>query len=240
MVFSRSVRKCTRLDIPSFFENLVRETALVSIFDAIVVRATRTRALCVLILGLGLSGVVTGEELVFADGPRNTFANAQVTWHLQNLRQTRQGQRQRSSNGVLKRQYIFEAEATPDQLALFPKAHFRLVMDVFSPTEDMPGQSRGNWYVQGVWTVEPDAQALQAPQQGVLTGTLSGRVQAALTFDPTLTKKTWQGAVRIPMTRVRADNVGTGVRPLRGGGELVFNAGGDGSLSVNLKLWPIL
>jgi len=181
-----------------------------------------------------------GEEFSSGDGARNTFANAQVAWQLKNMHQTSPGQISRSKEGEFKRDYVIEADADAGVQAFFPKARFRLSLNVFAPARDMPGQVKGKWYVQGIWTLEPDVQAQGAFPEGMLAGTLSGRVQAALPFDPTSVKKAWQGNVRIPMTRVRADNAGTGVRPMRGGGEIAFNSGGEGNLSVGLKLWPKL
>jgi hypothetical protein len=186
------------------------------------------------------TSLAMGEELQTAEASGNGFANAQVTWQLRNVHQTSPGQMSRSKRGALNRQYVIEADADAGRQGLFPKAHFRLSMDVFAPAEDMPGQTRGKWYVQGIWALEPDVQAQGEFSAGMLAGTLSGRVQAVLPFDPTVAKKAWQGTVRVPMTRVRADNVGTGVRPMRGGGEVAFNSGDVGSLSVNLKLWPKL
>jgi hypothetical protein len=181
-----------------------------------------------------------GEEFLSAADSTNGFANAQVTWQLKNIRQTSPGKVMRTGKGSMRQQVVIEADADAGQQGLFPKAHFRLSMDVFAPSKNMRGQTKGNWYVQGIWTLEPDAQAQGAFPDGMLSGTLSGRMQAALPFDPTVAKKAWQGKVRVPMTRVRADNVGTGVRPMRGEGETVFNSSGEGSLSVNLKLWPKL
>ena len=196
--------------------------------------------LSALILCLGMAGFAIGEEYQSAEESGNGFANTQVTWQLKNVRKTSLGQARQTGKGVLRRQFVIEADADAGQQGLFPKAHFQLSMDVFAPSESMQGQTRGNWYVQGIWSLEPDEQAQGEFQAGMLAGTLSGRVQTALSFDPTVAKKAWQGKVRIPMTRVRADNIGTGVRPMRGEGEIVFNSGDVGSLSVNLKLWPIL
>lgn len=168
------------------------------------------------------------------------FASTNATWKLTNVLKIGAAQVVQSKEGALKRQYVIGADADAGSQALFPRAHLRLTLDVFSPAKNMPGQMKGKWYVHGIWTLEPDAQAAVSAEAGALTGPLSGRVQAELPFDPTASNKKWKGTVQIPMIRVRADNVSPGVRPMRGGGEIVFDADGTGSLSVNLKLWPKL
>ena len=213
--------------------------SFIHLFVGRTARAARN-CLYVLVCCLGVSGQAVGEESSSGDGARNTFANAQVIWQLKNAHQTSPGQIFRSKEGELKRQYVIESDADAGQQEFFSKAHFKLSMDVFAPAVNRPGQTKGKWYVQGIWTLVPEVQEQAASRSGVLTGTLSGRVQAVLTFDPTLVKKAWQGNVRIPMTRVRADNAGTGVRPMRGGGDIAFTSGSEGSLSVSLKLWPKL
>lgn len=203
-------------------------------------------------VGMNLTGLGQGKWLAvlallgvfatsaWAEDQRVTFANASVTWKLTSVLKTGAAQVMQSKEGTLKRQYVIGADADAGTQALFPKAHLRLTIDVFSPVKNMPGQVKGKWYVHGTWTLEPDAQAGASSDAGALTGPLSGRVQAELPFDPTATNKKWKGAVLIPMRRVRADNVSAGVRPLRGEGEIVFDTDGTGSLTVNLKLWPKL
>jgi hypothetical protein len=168
------------------------------------------------------------------------FGNAGANWKLTNVFKSGSTQGMQSKEGVLKRQFVIGADADAGAQALFPKARLQLTIDVFAPAKNMAGRVKGKWYVHGTWKLEPVEQAAAVSDEGALTGPLTGRVQAELPFDPTISNKKWKGIVQIPMIRVRADNVSPGVRPLRGGGEIVFDTDGTGSLSVNLKLWPKL
>lgn len=200
-----------------------------------------SNGLFVLAFFFGTTSLAQGEE--YYGEARNTFANAQVTWQLKNVRKASPGQEVRLKEGQHVHEYVLEADAESSQQDIFSnfsKARFRMNVDVFSPNRDMPGQTKGKWYVQGKWTLEPDVRDQGALQAGALTGAVSGRIQAELSFNPTVVNKAWQGSARIPMSRVRADSAGTGVRPLRGEGAVAFDSGSEGSLAVNLKLWPKL
>ncbi len=216
-------------------------TALDRFVEVIVCRVARAARNClyVLICCLGMVGHAMGEEPSSGAASLNGFANTNVTWQLKNVHATGPGKLTKSREGKLTREYVIEADADAGLHELFGKAHFRLSLDAFSPAKNMPGQLKGKWYVRGKWTLEPEEQT-QGTSESMLTGPLSGRVKATLSFDPTAVKKAWKGKVRIPMTRVRADNGGVGVRPMRGEGEIGFISGNEGSLSVSLKLWPKL
>jgi hypothetical protein len=148
------------------------------------------------------------------------FANERVNWQLSNLHVTSPGQVLEAQEGVLTRQYVLEAEARPAPGNGEVKALFRLTMDVFTPAEDMPGQTKGQWYVQGRWTLEPDVRAGSNVQSELLASAISGRAQAALSFDPTARLSDWKASVQIPMGRMRSESARSGVRPVRGGGEV--------------------
>lgn len=194
----------------------------------------------VLAMGLVSTAVQAQPQEAPAEDQRAGFANESVNWQLSKVHMTSPGQVLEAKEGVMTRQYVLEAEARPAKGNEAVKAVFRLTMDVFSPSEDMPGQAKGQWYVQGRWTLEPDANNASPAQSELLSSPVSGRVQAALPFDPTTQAADWKASVQIPMGRMRAESARSGVRPVRGGGEVFFAAGGEGRLSVDLKLWPKL
>lgn len=202
--------------------------------------AGRLLGVVALALGLASPAAVAQPQTQPADEQHAGFANERVSWQLSNVRVASPGQVMEAKEGVMTRQYVLEAEARPAQGNGEVKALFRLTMDVFSPNEDMPGQAKGQWYVQGRWTLEPDAQADANTQSELLTSAIGGRAQAALPFDPTTQSSDWQASVQIPMSRMRSERARSGARPIRGGGEVFFAAGGEGRLSVDLKLWPKL
>ena len=180
------------------------------------------------------------EQFFWADQNQHApYGRTMASWQLNNLQTTSQGHVIDIKEGVLTRQYELQADAesTSESVDVPGKAHFRLLMDVFSPARDMGIQKRGNYYVQGRWElVGEDDQQLSA--NDALTGKIQGRVQAELTFDPTTENRDWKGIVQIPMSRVRSDVGKPGLRPMRGGGELAVAAADGGTLSLDLKLWP--
>ena len=201
-----------------------------------------------LLVGLALVGstgatTLANDAATNAQDPRAGFDNAAAAWKLSNVRVTNPGNTLDIEEGAITRQRVIEADAVTTRDGLPQKASFRLTMDVFSPAADMSMQKKDHWYVQGRWTLSPAAQDANAAKAaavtaGALTGTVAGRVQAELDFDPVASGAAWSGDVTIPMSRVRSDGVKAGVRPLRGGGHLALAEDGQGSLAVDLKLWP--
>ena len=181
------------------------------------------------------------EQFFWGDqGQSVAYGQTIASWQLNNVHATSQGQVTYAKEGTLTRQYELQADAESTSASgnVPAKANFRLVMDVFSPAHDMGGQKRGQFYVQGLWQLQGDGDLQQLPGDA-LTGRIQGRVQSELSFDPTVENREWKGIVQIPMSRVRSDSGKPGIRPIRGGGELVLTAGNSsGTLILDLKLWP--
>lgn len=196
----------------------------------------------VLLAALSLVFALTAQAEQFVHGQQGqskAYGHSMASWTLTNLSTSSRGQVVRIKEGKFTRQYVLQADAesVSDSSEMPVKARFELVMDVFSPFEDMGRQKRGRYYVQGLWELEGDKDDLQASDE-TLTGKIKGRIQAELNFDPTTKNRDWKGIVQIPMSRVRSDMGRPGVRPMRGGGELTFAEDGTGTLDLNLKLWP--
>jgi len=192
------------------------------------------------VLMLVFSFAAQAEQFFLADQHQSVaYGHAMASWKLSNLSSGSQGQVIYIKEGTLTRQYELQADAesTSGASDIPSKARFHLTMDVFSPAQDMGMQKKGKYYVQGLWELTGEEDPQQSVE-GALTGTIQGRVQAELTFDPTTEDRDWKGIVQIPMSRVRSDSGKPGVRPMRGGGELAFVANDGGSLALDMKLWP--
>lgn len=196
--------------------------------------------ICIGALLLAFTLSTKAEQFFLADqNQRPAYGQAMARWQLKNLRTTSQGQVTYPKEGTLKRQYELQADAesTSGPTGVPAKARFRLIMDVFSPANDMGGQKKGKYYIQGRWDLLGEGD-VQPSADGVLTGKIRGRLQAELAFDPTSENHDWKGIVQIPMFRVRSNDGKPGVRRMRGGGELTFTASDGGTLAFDLKLWP--
>ncbi|MEJ2692677.1 MAG: hypothetical protein P8166_06335 [Candidatus Thiodiazotropha sp.] len=180
------------------------------------------------------------EQFFWGDqSQRVAYGYTMANWQLNNVHVASQGQAIYPREGTLTRQYELQADAVSTSASgdVPANARFRLVMDVFSPAHDMGGQKKGQFYVQGLWELQGDEDVVPSADSA-LTGKIQGRVQSELSFDPTAENRDWKGIVQIPMTRVRSDGGKPGIRPMRGGGELVISAGNSGTLALDLKLWP--
>ena len=192
------------------------------------------------LLLLAFTFSVQADQFFLSDQSKHTaYGQTMASWQLSNLQTSSQGQTVYVREGALTRQYELQADATPSASSTDApaKGRFRLVMDVFSPANDMGGQKKGKFYVQGRWTLT-GADDPQASADGAFTGDIQGRVQAELTFDPTTENRDWKGTVQIPMTRIRSNGGRPGMRPMRGGGELAIAGEDGGTLALDLKLWP--
>jgi hypothetical protein len=95
----------------------------------------------------------------------------------------------------------------------------------------MPGQQAGRWSITGDWTLvdqRGDAQAKKARHNPY---TMAGKLSSDLDFNPLVEQRSWSAAASLPMS-IAAGRWG------RGAGTFSLMSGGQGSLQLDLNLWP--
>lgn len=177
-----------------------------------------------LLVGLAL---LTGAALA----KKTPLTEDTLIWNLSQTKIIDPGQTVRTPEGALLTGYTLEAKAK-SQGGVVPNGVFRLSLTAFAPDRDMPGQTAGQWYVQGEWTLV-DA---RADQQSLKTRhnpfRVSGKIQAVLPFNPAAGEGGWSARAWLPMS------IAAGQWARSGEGSLTFDAGLSGGLSLPVELWP--
>jgi len=159
-----------------------------------------------------------------------------VTWGLTKTVVVDHGTTSITTEGTLVQGYTIESKAKEKDSKLVPEGTFRLELSVFQPSEDMAGQEAGLWYVQGKWSVI-DKYALDDVKHS--RGMVSGFVKTVLDFDPTQQPGGWTALAQLPMSTVTAVSA-DGLQWGRGSGTYTVDSALDGTLHVDLSLWPVL
>jgi hypothetical protein len=159
-----------------------------------------------------------------------------VTWGLTKTVVVDPGTTSITAEGTLVQGYTIESKAKEKDSKLVPEGTFRLELSAFQPTGDMDGQEAGLWYVQGRWSVI-DKYTLDDVKHS--RGVVSGFVKTVLDFDPTQTPGGWTAPAQLPMSTVTAVST-DGIQWGRGSGTYTLDSALDGTLHVDLSLWPVV
>jgi hypothetical protein len=141
-----------------------------------------------------------------------------------------------TAEGTLVQGYTIESKAKEKDSKLVPEGTFLLELSVFQPSADTDTQEAGRWYVEGRWSVI-DKYALDDEKHS--RGIVSGFVNTVLDFDPTVTRAGWTAMAQLPMSTVTAVST-DGIQWGRGRGSYTVDSALDGTLYVDLALWPVI
>jgi hypothetical protein len=100
--------------------------------------------------------------------------------------------------GTLVTGYTIKGAAVPRGSAPVKRGAITLIMSMFAPRQDLPGQKAGQWQVRGKWTItgykasEAARKARHSPE--VVKGTLT----ATLPFNPATTHGIVDAQVKLP------------------------------------------
>jgi len=188
-----------------------------------------------LLAGLGLS---TASAMAQEPAEMAKLDNA-MTWNLTGTTIVNKGQVDVLKEGEFAHDFILEAKATATNPSgsVVPAGTFKLVLSAFSPAYDQRGQKKGIWYVRGKWILT-DSNIPQSQNARQQAGQISGQINAELTFNPVVTQQNWTAKVRLPMTRIAPVSRTASSQPAMGEGVLTMDSKREGSMLLNLKLWP--
>jgi hypothetical protein len=187
-------------------------------------------------VGLGLLGALVAIAAPAAQSP---IQDDTVVWELTQTRVVAAGQtgilpadpETGFPGGTMITDCTLEAKAKAKSGYLVPEGTFQLTFSAFRPKADMPPQKAGLWYVQGQWTIvdkHADSRSLQARHNPF---TVTGRIHAALPFNPARGQGKWSAGVTVPMALI----AGQWARGSEG--SLTFDDKLEGDLYLALKLW---
>lgn len=184
------------------------------------------------LVGLGVSLVLTATP----GAAEEKIVPESVTWELTKTVVVNPGTTTVTAEGQLLEGYTIESTAKEKDSKLVPEGTFRLKLSVFQPSVDMDGQDADRWYIEGKWQVI-DKYALDDEKHS--RGVVSGFINTSLDFDPTQTPAGWTALTQLPMSTVTAVSV-DGIQWGRGSGTYTVDGAFEGTLYVDLALWPVV
>jgi hypothetical protein len=183
------------------------------------------KIICLIVL---LSVAVYAIPLALA---AQTGEKQEIVWQITNARVIDPGQTTSSDEGILTTGYTIEAKAKTTSKSMLQDGNFQMVVTVFSPKTDMPGQKAGHWYLNGQWTIT-DAKATSSEKKARHSKSkIKGTLTADLLFNPAVKTGDIEAKVRTPMSPA------TG-RWSQGKGTFSGNALFEGSLVLNAVFRP--
>lgn len=189
-----------------------------------------------------LAGFVLSTASVMAQEPAETprLDNA-MSWNLTGTTVVDKGQIDTMAEGKFAHDFVIESKATAANPAgsAVPAGTFKLDLSAFSPASDQHGQKKGIWYVRGKWTLT-DSNAPVVGYGRHRPGAISGQIYAELAFNPVVTQKNWTAKVRLPVARIASVVQAGGSQLASGEGVLTMDSKRDGTMSLNLKLRPLV
>jgi hypothetical protein len=130
--------------------------------------------------------------------------DAVLGWQLTQARVLNPGATTISPQGTLTSGYVLEATAKAiDPDTPVQNGTFKIDLNAFSPSQDMPGQKAGTWYVRGDWQITK--RNIAAAEQDARHGPsfLNGSLSVELPFNPA-TEGPVNAAVSLSRRRKRA------------------------------------
>ena len=162
----------------------------------------RRRNLLIIRLGIFLFVPLAWLEVAVPAAPPGTEAPPSVVaeklgWKLTDAKMVNAGESLTIPQGILINGYTVEATATPLGEGASITGKFRMTLSLFSPSEAMPGQKVGYWYVNGIWTITDVKASIPAAVRHS-PNMLSGRLIAELSFNPARTPGQVVGSMLLP------------------------------------------
>jgi hypothetical protein len=177
--------------------------------------------------------MVNGHGAAQAAGP----TDSEVTWQISELKVASAGSNETTAEGSLTKDYVLEGKASGGSAELIGDGTVRVTLSAYSPAADSATQKKGRWYVRGSFTLI-DARVPGIGGGRYPPGTLTGRIQTELAFDPSNSPNLWLGQVVLPITRFAPFDSAAAPLPIRGEGQFTVVPGRQaGKLSLRLKLW---
>ena len=128
-----------------------------------------------------------------ADQARQT----DMVWKLMNGRVIESGRRTNTGQGEMISGYVIEADAY-DREGARKEGVFRVELSSFQPTENLPGQVAGNYYVRGSWSISKELPEESNVSRRRDRNAIGGHLEADLTFDPTVSNGDLQATLNVP------------------------------------------
>jgi hypothetical protein len=160
--------------------------------------------------------------------------DAVLGWQLSAARVVNPGVTTVGPQGTLTSGYVLEARAkavgpdTPVQ-----NGTFKIELSTFSPSQDMPGQKAGTWYVRGDWRITKGNIAAAEGRSRHGPSFLNGSLSVELPFNPVTEAGPVNAAVSLP----RAPQAG---RWASGNGTFNGNETFEGLIQIDAQIWPDL
>jgi hypothetical protein len=177
--------------------------------------------------------ILSGQGVAQAAGP----AGSDVTWQISEFKVVDAGRNETTAEGSLTQDYVLEGKVSGGSADLISDGIVRVSLSAFSPAADSTTQKKGRWYVRGSFTLI-DAKLPGIGGGRYPPGTLTGRIQAELAFDPSTSSNLWLGQAVLPITRFAPIDSAVVPMPIRGEGQFTLVPGRQaGKLSLRLKLW---
>mgnify|MGYP001065216326 CR=1 FL=1 len=155
-------------------------------------------------------------------------------WQLTRARVLDPGVTSIAAQGTMTSGYVLEATAKAlDPNTPVQNGTFKIELNAFSPSQDMPGQKAGTWYVRGDWQIAK--RGITAAEQESRHGPsfLNGSLSVELSFNPA----TDAGPVNAAVSLTRAPQAG---RWASGNGTFNGNETFEGLMQIDAQIWPDL
>lgn len=163
-----------------------------------------------------------------APGPGSPAAE-KFSWQLSDPRVVDPGETTTTPRGTMITAYTVEATARGVGQAPIQHGRFRLTINYFSPTQDLPGQEAGFWYGTGTWILT-DQDTPADPRARYGPGILRGSVRTKLAFHPTRESGPVEAQVEVVTFR-------PGRGRQKGGGTFTGDEKFAGTLVLDLQLF---
>lgn len=153
-------------------------------------------------LAVVISALVMMLSTANADPTRTApgIVTENIGWQLTNSRVMNPGKTATLPEGTLISGYQVEADAKGIGRSPVAKGTFQMTASFFSPSQDMPGQQAGQWYVQGSWKITDTRLTTEQRKTRHNSGTIQGLFSAQLPFNPSAAGGMVDALVSIPMS----------------------------------------
>lgn len=120
-----------------------------------------------------------------------------IEWQLSDTRLVSRGTVAVTAEGSIRTGIRIEGKATAMDQVVPSEALFTATLTAFSPNVEMPGQTKGFWYLSGNWTITAADAASAARTPRGNPALLAGVIKAALPFDPVVGTGFMEAEVRL-------------------------------------------
>jgi hypothetical protein len=108
-----------------------------------------------------------------------------------------QGRRDDAGTGTLRTGYVVRGDAVSEDVVagVTRRAQFEVTVTAFRPDRDLPGQTKGRWYITGAWVLR----GLTADDVRHGDGILRGTLRAESAVDPAAGERPLAAALDLPL-----------------------------------------